>query len=157
MSGGRPLTELTNKFSPRRKARVTARIAELKTEMVLAELRQARERSQEQLARELKVNQPAVAKLEKRADMYVSNLRRYVEALGAHLARVGARIVYAGDVAGVDVGEVEDLWDMAAVVEYPSIAAARTLLAMPEYQAIIGHRKAGLAGQLALRIKLPGH
>jgi len=85
MSGRRPLTELTNKFSPRRKARVTARIAELKTEMVLAELRQARERSQEQLARELKVNQPAVAKLEKRADMYVSNLRRYVEALGGKL------------------------------------------------------------------------
>jgi transcriptional regulator with XRE-family HTH domain len=53
--------------------------------MPLAELRQARERSQEELARELKVGQPAVAKLEKRADMYVSNLRRYVEALGGSL------------------------------------------------------------------------
>jgi transcriptional regulator with XRE-family HTH domain len=85
MSGHRPFTELKNKFSPKRKARVAARIAELKTEMALAELRQARERSQEQLARELKVNQPAMAKLEKRADMYVSNLRRYVEALGGKL------------------------------------------------------------------------
>jgi transcriptional regulator with XRE-family HTH domain len=53
--------------------------------MALAELRQARKRSQEELARLLKVNQPAVAKLEKRADMYVSNLRRYVEALGGKL------------------------------------------------------------------------
>ena len=53
--------------------------------MALAELRQARERSQEELARTLKVKQPAVAKLEKRADMYVSNLRRYVEALGGSL------------------------------------------------------------------------
>jgi hypothetical protein len=40
------------------------RIAKLKSEMALAELRQARERSQE-LARTLKVNQPAVAKLER--------------------------------------------------------------------------------------------
>ena len=53
--------------------------------MPLAELRQARKRSQEELARELKVEQPAVTKLEKRADMYVSNLRRYVEALGGSL------------------------------------------------------------------------
>jgi transcriptional regulator with XRE-family HTH domain len=85
MSGHRPFTELTRKFTPRRKARVARRVAELKAEMVLAELRQARQRSQQELARALKVNQPAVAKLEKRADMYVSNLRRYVEALGGQL------------------------------------------------------------------------
>jgi transcriptional regulator with XRE-family HTH domain len=85
MSGHRPFTELTKKFSAKRKARVAERIAEFKAEMALAELRQARERSQEELARVLKVNQPAVAKLEKRTDMYVSNLRRYVEALGGKL------------------------------------------------------------------------
>ena len=28
------------------------------------------------------MNQPAVAKVEKRGDMHVSNLRRYIEALG---------------------------------------------------------------------------
>ena len=33
----------------------------------------------------LKVNQPAVAKLERRADMYVSNLRAYIEAMGGRL------------------------------------------------------------------------
>src|SRR5262249_13480211 len=85
MSGHRPFAELTRKFPPKRRARVARRVAELKTEMVLAELRQARQRSQEELARALKVNQPAVAKLEKRTDMYVSNLRRYVEALGGRL------------------------------------------------------------------------
>ena len=85
MSGHRPFAELTRKLSPKRKARVAARVAELKAEMVLAELRRARRRSQEELARALKVNQPAVAKLEKRTDMYVSNLRRYVEALGGQL------------------------------------------------------------------------
>ena len=85
MSGHRPFTELTSIFSPKRKGRVAARVAELKAEMALAELRQARAQTQEDLARALKVNQPAVAKLEKRADMYVSNLRRYVEALGGKL------------------------------------------------------------------------
>ena len=85
MSGHRPFSELTRKFPPKRKARVAARVAELKAEMVLAELRQARRRSQEELALALKVNQPAVAKMEKRTDMYVSNLRRYVEALGGQL------------------------------------------------------------------------
>lgn len=85
MSGHRSFKELTKAFSPERRARVANRVAELKAEMALHELRQARERSQEELARALKVNQPAVAKLEKRADMYVSNLRRYVEALGGQL------------------------------------------------------------------------
>ncbi len=85
MSGHRPFTELTRRFSAKRKARVAERVAELKAEMALAELRHAREHSQAELARVLKVNQPAVAKLEKRTDMYVSNLRRYVEALGGTL------------------------------------------------------------------------
>jgi transcriptional regulator with XRE-family HTH domain len=85
MSGHRPFDELTKRFPAKRKARVAERVAAFKAEMALAELRQAREHSQEELARVLKVNQPAVAKLEKRADMYVSNLRRYVEALGGRL------------------------------------------------------------------------
>jgi hypothetical protein len=55
----RPFKELTAKLSPERKARVAARVADLKTEMALAELRQARERSQEELARTLSLNQPA--------------------------------------------------------------------------------------------------
>ena len=41
---------------------------------------------------------------------------------------------------------------MAAVVEYPSLAAVQTLTMMPEYQAIIRHRQAGLAGELTLRV-----
>ena len=54
-------------------------------EMALHELRHARAKSQEDLAQVLKVGQPAVAKLERRADIYVSNLRRYIEALGGTL------------------------------------------------------------------------
>ncbi len=85
MAGHRPFRELTKGFSPERQARVAARADHMKKEMALHELRHARQRSQEELARELKVGQPAVAKLERRTDMYVSNLRRYIEALGGSL------------------------------------------------------------------------
>ena len=37
------------------------------------------------LAEKLNVNQPAVAKLEQRADVYVSSLRHYIEAVGGRL------------------------------------------------------------------------
>lgn len=85
MTGRRPFSELTAKLPPARKERIAARASELRAEMALAELRQARALSQEELARVLGVKQPAVAKLEKRADMYVSNLRRYIEAMGGTL------------------------------------------------------------------------
>ena len=41
--------------------------------------------TQRALGEALHVNQPAVAKLERRADMYVSNLRAYIEAMGGRL------------------------------------------------------------------------
>ena len=85
MTGHRPFSELTKNFTSERKARLAAKVRALKAEMPLAELRQARELSQQELARALKVGQPAVAKLERRADMYVSNLRRYIAALGGSL------------------------------------------------------------------------
>ena len=85
MTGHRPFGELTKKFTPKRKARTAAKVGALRAEMPLAELRQARAQSQQELARILKVGQPAVAKLERRADMYVSNLRRYIAALGGSL------------------------------------------------------------------------
>ncbi len=90
MTGHRPIASLRDRMSPERRARnaeaakSTLRNIE-RAECALHELRQARQRSQEDLARALKVQQPAIAKLEHRADMYVSNLRRYIEALGGTL------------------------------------------------------------------------
>ena len=85
MSGHRPFSELTKAFTPARRARVAAKAAALREAMTLEELRKARSLSQEEVAEALTVNQPAVAKLEKRGDMHVSNLRRYIEALGGTL------------------------------------------------------------------------
>jgi predicted transcriptional regulator len=90
MTGHRPFSGLRRRMSPERlTANTEAAQAILhdidRHELALHELRQARQRSQLELARVLKVQQPAIAKLEHRADMYVSNLRRYVEALGGTL------------------------------------------------------------------------
>ena len=85
MTGHRPFGELTKRLPAARKARIDDKAAALHTALTLHELRKARAVSQQQLARKLAVGQPAVAKIERRSDMYVSNLRRYVEALGGTL------------------------------------------------------------------------
>ena len=85
MSGRHVFDKLTKDFTPERRARVDARKAELRAAMPLHELRQARAMTQKAVGDALKVKQPAVAKLERRADMYVSNLRAYIEAMGGRL------------------------------------------------------------------------
>ena len=82
MSGHRPFSDLTKYFSPERQARIDEKVHTLKQAMALADLREARAHSQADLATSLHVQLPAVAKMERRTDMYVSNLRRYIEALG---------------------------------------------------------------------------
>ena len=85
MTGHRPFRDLTKKFTPARRARVATKAAALREQMTLEELRKSRDLSQEEIAEAMEVGQPAVAKLEKRADMHVSNLRRYIEAMGGTL------------------------------------------------------------------------
>ncbi|MGX3066475.1 XRE family transcriptional regulator [Ursidibacter arcticus] len=53
--------------------------------MLLQELRQARGLSQKEMAERLNVKQPAIARLEKRTDMYLSTLRSHIEAMGGTL------------------------------------------------------------------------
>jgi uncharacterized protein (DUF1330 family) len=81
---------------------------------------------------------------------------RYGEAVSKLVEGLGGRILYSGEVTGLLLGEVEELWDMAALAEYPSLAAFRAMATSPEYQAIEHHRRAGLAGQLNIRTKPMG-
>src|SRR5213080_4472954 len=84
MTEYRAFSELTKRWSAKRNARVAIRAAKRKT-MTLEELRLAYGLSQEEMAAALKINQPAVSKLEKRDNITVLNLRRYIEALGGKL------------------------------------------------------------------------
>jgi DNA-binding XRE family transcriptional regulator len=54
-------------------------------EMSLNELRQARGLSQKMLAELLHLQQPSIAIIEKRTDMYISTLRSHIEAMGGEL------------------------------------------------------------------------
>ena len=85
MTGRSAFRDLTDDFTPERRARVEARKAELRAALPLHELRKARAMTQKAIGEALKVNQPAIAKLERRTDMYVSNLRAYIEAMGGKL------------------------------------------------------------------------
>ena len=76
---------------------------------------------------------------------------RYGKGIQACLAAVDGKQIYAGPVTGLMIGEVEELWDMVALVEYPSLAAMQKMMSSQEYRAIEVHRKAGLAGQLNIR------
>ena len=78
-------SELRTRMSSDSLTRSKARADVLLAEMPLNELRQARGLSQKVLADILHVQQPSIAKLEKRTDMYLSTLRSHIEAMGGAL------------------------------------------------------------------------
>lgn len=53
--------------------------------LALAELREAQDLTQVQLAEKLGIDQGAVSKIERRTDMYLSTLRNVIQAMGGKL------------------------------------------------------------------------
>jgi DNA-binding XRE family transcriptional regulator len=96
--------ELQAKMSPERRARNEGAAAKMIDEMALDELREARDLTQEQLARLLHVNQAAVSKMERRADMYITTLQGVIKAMGG---RLEIRAVFPNGV--VRIGQFQDL------------------------------------------------
>ena len=78
---------------------------------------------------------------------------RYSVVVRSLIEGLGGRVVYAGAVTGLLLGQVEDLWDAVGLVEYPSLAAFQAMIQSPEMRAIEHHRAAGLAGQLNIRTR----
>jgi DNA-binding transcriptional regulator YiaG len=72
-------------MSAEAKAVSAAEHRRLVEEMSLYQLRKARELTQTKIAGELHMGQGDVSKLERRADMYVSTLASYLQAVGADL------------------------------------------------------------------------
>lgn len=68
-----------------RRAAIEAEVAAILDELPLDELRRARELSQVDLAELLGTKQSSISKLEQQTDMYLSTLKRYVEAMGGEL------------------------------------------------------------------------
>ena len=75
---------------------------------------------------------------------------RYASEMTKIVEREGGRILFTGRIAGLVIGEVEGMWDVAAIMEYPSRAAFQKIVTMPEVAEIGVHREAGLEGQLLI-------
>ena len=83
------LERIRKELSPARRKKVDARAKQLiAEEMTLQELRRARKLTQVLMAKELGIGQDGVSKLEKRADLMLSTLRKTVAAMGGHLSLV---------------------------------------------------------------------
>lgn len=112
---GRTLDQVIDALPEERRQRVEARFQDLKDEVEsLRELRRVTGRAQADIANTLKIKQPSVSKLEKQADMYLSTLRSYVEAVGGQLelvvhlpSRPPLRLRHLGDVATTAQGRAE--------------------------------------------------
>ena len=78
--------DIVDALPPKRRADIDRRFKELVNEVEsLRELRLLSDLSQAKIAKTLKISQPAVSKIEKQTDMYLSTLRSYVEAMGGEL------------------------------------------------------------------------
>ena len=78
-------SELRAQMRPDSQVIAKAKAQAMLAEMPLNELRQARGLTQKMLADLLHVQQPSIAKIEKRTDMYISSLRSHIEAMGGEL------------------------------------------------------------------------
>jgi transcriptional regulator with XRE-family HTH domain len=83
---GRTLEEVMQSLPEDRRQGIEARAQDLLQEIEgLRALRTLADRSQEQIADVLGIKQPSVHKIERQADLYLSTLRRFVEAAGGTL------------------------------------------------------------------------
>ena len=77
--------DIRKPLTPEAEKRIQESVKEAVAVMTLHQLREARSLTQVNLAKVLQINQGAVSKMEKRADMYVSTLRNFIQAMGGQL------------------------------------------------------------------------
>ncbi len=77
-----PFFTLRAQMTPESRARAHQKSLAPEAAMTLADLRR---QTQQSLAATLHINQASVAKMEKRTDMYVGTLRRFIQAMGGEM------------------------------------------------------------------------
>jgi uncharacterized protein (DUF1330 family) len=77
--------------------------------------------------------------------LYGAPMQKFVE-------KNGGKFIFSGQISSLVIGEVEDMWDACALVEYPSAAAFEKIATSAEVAEIGVHRSAGLEGQLLIRV-----
>lgn len=105
---GRTISEIISSLPKEDQRRIEEHYQQLKNEVeTLRELRQIAGKAQANIAVALNIKQPSVSKIERQADMYISTLRSYVEAIGGELeltvrlpSRPPLRLRQLGDALG---------------------------------------------------------
>ena len=80
---------------------------------------------------------------------------RYAVPMTKLVLDAGGTLDFSSDVKALLIGEVDELWDMAAIMTYPSPKTLVEIRLTPEFQEIAVHRKAGLEGQLLIPCRVP--
>lgn len=144
------LDEIKAKMSPAQLARIRARTAEMAAEeMSLAQLRKARAMTQTALARKLGKTQALVSRIESAGDLYISTMRKQIEALGGGL---DIRAIFP-DMAPVSIAGFSDLADVQFAT--PSTKTKKSKIPAPgmkEPKAQFRHRRQSARPKLGLRI-----
>jgi predicted transcriptional regulator len=87
VAGAKTLAEIDATFTPAQRALVKRRMKQLEQEeLTLADLRKAYRITQVDLAKRLGVKQASVSQVENSTDLYLSTLRKHIEAMGGELA-----------------------------------------------------------------------
>jgi transcriptional regulator with XRE-family HTH domain len=118
--------DLRAQMSPDARARSEAKAQVILNEMALSELREAVNLTQESLAEALGVKQASISKMEHRSDMYLSTLRKIIEAMGGRLEIVA--IMPDGPVRIKQFKEIHRAHEPAAAATAtaaPALALAR--------------------------------
>jgi hypothetical protein len=101
------MNDLIKAMPAAQRRKVEARAAEIiAEEMSMRELRKAAHKTQTSIAKSLGIGQDGVSRIESQSDMFLSTLRRYVEATGGTLRLIAEfpnrRPVLLSGIAGID-------------------------------------------------------
>jgi transcriptional regulator with XRE-family HTH domain len=133
MTSSRNLDQIIAGLPPERQARIDTSYRELKQEVEgLRALRRLAGKAQRDIATALKIKQPSVSKIEKQADMYLSTLRSYIEAIGGELDL----IVRLPEQPAFRLRHLGDVFEKAAEAPptLPRAASARLKRAFAEHK-----------------------
>lgn len=70
--------------------------------------------------------------------------KRYSQTSLQTIAAVGGSVVFSGKTHESLIAPQGEYWHQIFLVRYPSVAAFRSMIAMPQYQASVRHRTAAL-------------
>jgi DNA-binding transcriptional regulator YiaG len=99
-------SEIKERIKPETRARIETEARRLSDDLHLSQLRKARGLTQEAMADLLGVTQAEVSKMERRTELYVGTLRKFIEAMNGELV-IAARFADGVEVP-ITLSEAED-------------------------------------------------